>query len=118
MPTARASSILLEPSASGKLERRELKLPTRHRLRRWSSRPTASSSGFTLARPDAPADAYSLDLDSGQLTRWTYSEVGGLDPATFVTAERIRFPSFDGREDSRPGITSRGPPRPRTRPRC
>ncbi|MFM9117627.1 MAG: alpha/beta fold hydrolase [Planctomycetota bacterium] len=53
--------------------------------------------GFTLARPDAPADAYSLDLATRQLTRWTYSEVGGLDPATFVTPTRIQYPSFDQR---------------------
>ena len=39
------------------------------------------------ALPDAPADAYSIDLATRELTRWTYSEVGGLNPATFVTAE-------------------------------
>ncbi|MBX7075410.1 MAG: S9 family peptidase [Pirellulales bacterium] len=54
--------------------------------------------GFTLARPDAPADAYSVDVKSSKLTRWTFSEVGGLDPAGFATPEMIRFPSFDGRE--------------------
>ena len=54
--------------------------------------------GFTLSRADAPSDAYSLEIASGELTRWTYSEMGGLDPAGFVTAERIRFRSFDGRE--------------------
>lgn len=54
--------------------------------------------GLTLARPDAPADVYALELESGRLVRWTYSEVGPLDPARFVTARKIRFPSFDGRE--------------------
>ena len=39
-----------------------------------------------------------IELATGKLTRWTYSEVGGLNPASFVKAERIRFPSFDGRE--------------------
>jgi dipeptidyl aminopeptidase/acylaminoacyl peptidase len=53
--------------------------------------------GFTLARPNAPADAYSLHVESTQLARWTYSEVGGLNPATFVTATAIEAPSFDGR---------------------
>jgi len=53
--------------------------------------------GFTLSRPDAPADAYSLELSTGELTRWTYSEVGGLDESTFVTPEEILFDSFDGR---------------------
>lgn len=54
--------------------------------------------GFTLARPDAPADAYSVDLASGKLTRWTYSEVGGLPLETFVAPTQIQFRSFDGRE--------------------
>ncbi|RPI80293.1 MAG: S9 family peptidase, partial [Planctomycetaceae bacterium] len=60
--------------------------------------PDGRQLGFTLGRADQPADAHSVDLSSGQLTRWTYSEVGGLDPATFVGARLIRFPSFDGRE--------------------
>jgi dipeptidyl aminopeptidase/acylaminoacyl peptidase len=54
--------------------------------------------GFTLARPDAPADAYSLSLDSRELTRWTYSEVGGLNPVSFVRPRQIKFTSFDKRE--------------------
>jgi dipeptidyl aminopeptidase/acylaminoacyl peptidase len=37
-------------------------------------------------------------LESGKLTRWTHSEVGGLNPTSFVTPTRIRFKSFDGRE--------------------
>ncbi len=60
--------------------------------------PDGKHLGFTLARPDAPADAYSLSLDGRQLTRWTYSEVGGLNPASFVTPTRIKFTSFDKRE--------------------
>jgi dipeptidyl aminopeptidase/acylaminoacyl peptidase len=60
--------------------------------------PDGKHLGFTLARPDAPADAYSISLDGGQLTRWTYSEVGGLNPASFVTPKRIKFASFDKRE--------------------
>ena len=64
--------------------------------------PDGKRLGFTLARPDAPADAYSIDIAGGravgEATRWTYSEVGGLNPATFVRPERIAFKSFDGRE--------------------
>ncbi|MCL6501886.1 MAG: S9 family peptidase [Pirellulales bacterium] len=60
--------------------------------------PDSRQLGFTLARPDAPAEAYSLVLASGELVRWTYSETGGLDPATFVQPERIQFSSFDGRQ--------------------
>jgi len=53
--------------------------------------------GFTLARPAAPAEAYSIQLSDGNLTRWTYSEVGGLNPESFVTPTRIQFTSFDSR---------------------
>jgi dipeptidyl aminopeptidase/acylaminoacyl peptidase len=64
--------------------------------------PDGKRLGFTLARPDAPADAYSIDIAggraAGEATRWTYSEVGGLNPSTFVRPERIAFKSFDGRE--------------------
>ena len=60
--------------------------------------PDGKQLGFTLARPDAPADAYSINLADGKLTRWTFSEVGGLNPATFVTASRIQFPAHDGRK--------------------
>src|SRR5690606_29260517 len=59
--------------------------------------PDGKTLGFTLARPDAPPDAYSLRLDNGELTRWTISEVGGLNPDSFVVPTRIQFPSFDGR---------------------
>lgn len=60
--------------------------------------PDGKSLGMTIARPDAPADAYAYDLGSKVLTRWTVSEVGGLNPATFIKPTAIRFPSFDGRQ--------------------
>jgi len=60
--------------------------------------PDGKRLGFTLARPEAPTDAYSLDLATRELTRWTFSEVGGLNPATFRGPQRIQFPTFDGRQ--------------------
>lgn len=60
--------------------------------------PDGEELGMTIARPDAPADAYSYNLKSGKLTRWTVSEVGGLNPATFIKPTPIRFTSFDGRQ--------------------
>lgn len=59
--------------------------------------PSGTSLGFTLSRPEAPAEAYSLRFSDGELTRWTFSEVGGLDPASFVAPTRIQFKSFDER---------------------
>jgi dipeptidyl aminopeptidase/acylaminoacyl peptidase len=60
--------------------------------------PDGAALGLTIARPDAPAEAYSLRLSDGALTRWTFSEVGGLDPASFVAPERIQFRTFDDRQ--------------------
>jgi dipeptidyl aminopeptidase/acylaminoacyl peptidase len=50
---------------------------------------------FTLQSPRAPADVYVLDAVAGQLTRWTESEVGVLDPASFVLPEQLQFPTWD-----------------------
>jgi dipeptidyl aminopeptidase/acylaminoacyl peptidase len=60
--------------------------------------PDGSKLGFTLARPEAPSDVFSLTLADGQLTRWTYSEAGGLPASTFVTPTTFHYKSFDGRE--------------------
>ncbi|WP_375418339.1 alpha/beta fold hydrolase [uncultured Hymenobacter sp.] len=54
---------------------------------------------LTLASARSSADAYVLDLGmnsgSKQLTRWTTSEIGGLNPASFVEPELIQYPTFD-----------------------
>lgn len=67
-------------------------------ISRMKFSPEGKHLGFTLARPDAPADAYSIAVAGHELTRWTYSEIGGLNPARFVTPTRIKFISFDKRE--------------------
>ncbi len=56
---------------------------------------------LSLNRATSPSDAYVLDLgdaalDHGELVRWTFSEVGGLDPGSFVEPELVRYESFDG----------------------
>jgi dipeptidyl aminopeptidase/acylaminoacyl peptidase len=60
--------------------------------------PDGKSLGLTLAKPDAPAEAYSLRLDDRQLSRWTHSETGGIDPASFIAPTRISYESFDQRK--------------------
>ncbi len=52
--------------------------------------------GFTLSSAQAPSDAYSLDVRSGKLTRWTESETGGLDASRFSEPELVELKSFDG----------------------
>ena len=89
-----ASRLFLMPGGSG---RRELKLPLGI-VSGIEFSADGKRLGFTLSRPDAPADSYSLQLENGELVRWTFSEIGGLNPASFVTPTRIKFPSFDGRQ--------------------
>ena len=52
--------------------------------------------GFTLASARSAADVYSLDVTTGKVERWTESETGGLNAATFAEPELVRLKSFDG----------------------
>ena len=62
---------------------------------RWRKR--GAELGFTRTSARAPADAYSLELASGTVTRWTESETAGLNTGDFAEAELVHWPSFDGR---------------------
>ena len=52
---------------------------------------------FSLSSAKSPLDSYSFDAQTGKLDRWTTSETGGLNPATFVTPELIQWKTYDGR---------------------
>ena len=52
--------------------------------------------GFTFSSNRSPADAYSVDPKTLKVTRWTYSEAAGLDPARNVDPELVEIESFDG----------------------
>ncbi len=61
---------------------------------------------LTLNTPQNPSDAYVLELGreptkSGVLTRWTASEVGGLDTSRFVMPDLVHYRTFD-EVDGRP----------------
>lgn len=56
--------------------------------------------GFNLISARSPADAYSLNVDTGKVERWTYSETGGLNTESFSEPELIHWTSFDGRRIS------------------
>lgn len=89
-----ATRLIVLPADGG--PRRELKLPLGI-VSSLDFAPDGKRLGFTLARSNAPPDAFSINLDGTGLTQWTFSEVGGLDPSTFITPTRIQFKSFDGR---------------------
>ena len=62
--------------------------------------PDGTKLGMTLNTSQTPSDSFVLNLgqgalEYGELTRWTYSEVGGLDTGTFVQPELIAYPTFD-----------------------
>jgi len=55
---------------------------------------------LTLNTAQTPSDVFVLNLgrralDAKSLTRWTYSEVGGLDTRSFIEPELVHFPTFD-----------------------
>ena len=60
---------------------------------RW--RPDGKQLAITVDTPQAPADVYVINLQDSTACRWTYSEVGGLDPGLFIKPQLIHFPSFD-----------------------
>lgn len=62
--------------------------------------PDGETIGFTLDTGNAPADVYSFSLTGAGHSRWTQSEVGGLNPDTFISQKLVKFPSFDGKEIS------------------
>ncbi|HEY0661320.1 MAG TPA: alpha/beta fold hydrolase [Lysobacter sp.] len=57
--------------------------------------PDGRRLALTLNSAKSPSDVYVIDLDSAKLTRWTQSEIGGLDSSRFVAPTLIRYPTFD-----------------------
>ncbi|MCC5867298.1 MAG: S9 family peptidase [Gammaproteobacteria bacterium] len=60
--------------------------------------PDGARLALTLNTPASPSDVHVHDLGRRTLTRWTQSEVGGLDTAKFPAPELVSFASFDGLE--------------------
>ncbi|MEW5854026.1 MAG: alpha/beta fold hydrolase [Myxococcota bacterium] len=59
---------------------------------------TAPRVGFTMSGARTGQDAYTVEVATRAVTRWTFSELGGLDPESFVEPELIEFVSFDRRK--------------------
>jgi len=60
--------------------------------------PDGEKLAFTLSQATSPSDVYVYDLEADELTRWTESEVGGLDTERFVAPDLVEYESFDGRD--------------------
>ncbi|MEJ2384844.1 MAG: alpha/beta fold hydrolase [Xanthomonadales bacterium] len=55
---------------------------------------------MTLNTAKTPSDSFALTLAEtplgyGELTRWTWSEVGGLDTDRFIEPQLVHYPTFD-----------------------
>jgi dipeptidyl aminopeptidase/acylaminoacyl peptidase len=62
--------------------------------------PAGDRLALTLNTPKTPSDTFVLDLgesptEAGELVRWTFSEVGGLDTDAFVAPELVHYATFD-----------------------
>jgi dipeptidyl aminopeptidase/acylaminoacyl peptidase len=58
--------------------------------------PSGNQVGFTFNGATSPADAWSFDIATLNLTRWTEAETGGLDSSAFITPEMFDYPNADG----------------------
>ena len=52
---------------------------------------------FNLTSARSSSDVYSLDVQSGKVERWTFSETGGLNAASLPEPELVHWKSWDGR---------------------
>jgi dipeptidyl aminopeptidase/acylaminoacyl peptidase len=56
---------------------------------------TGKRLALTLESARSPRDVYVLEPETQQLTRWTHSELGPLDPEGLVTPALVRYPTWD-----------------------
>jgi dipeptidyl aminopeptidase/acylaminoacyl peptidase len=55
---------------------------------------------FSLSTANQPYDVYSIDMATGKIERWTFSETGGINTSTFLPPQLIHWKSWDGRSIS------------------
>jgi dipeptidyl aminopeptidase/acylaminoacyl peptidase len=55
---------------------------------------------FSLSTARQPDDVYSVDMASGKVERWTFSETGGLNTSGFSEPQLIHWKSWDDRSIS------------------
>ncbi|MCK9426109.1 MAG: S9 family peptidase [Ignavibacteriaceae bacterium] len=57
--------------------------------------PDDNELAFVSNTSTTPGDIFSVNLKTNKLTRWTFSEVGGLNTENFTSPELIEYASFD-----------------------
>jgi dipeptidyl aminopeptidase/acylaminoacyl peptidase len=58
--------------------------------------PDKTKLAFAVSTATSASDVWTWDVTGTGLTRWTTSELGGLDPAKLAEPQLVRFESFDG----------------------
>ncbi len=66
--------------------------------------PDGNRIALSMNSATSPSDVFVIDLAKTTLTRWTQSEVGGLDASKFVAPTLIRYPTFDSVDGKRRSI--------------
>jgi dipeptidyl aminopeptidase/acylaminoacyl peptidase len=56
---------------------------------------TGRRLAFSAESAQSPRDVYVYDLNHNALERWTRSEIGPVEVASFVPAELVRYPTWD-----------------------
>ena len=59
--------------------------------------PNGEDLAFGLTAARTPYDSYSINVKTGRVDRWTFSETGGLNASNFAEAQLIHWKSFDGK---------------------
>ena len=62
---------------------------------RW--RDNSREVAFSLSTASQPYDVYSVDLATGKVERWTFSETGGLNTSNFAKPQLVHWKSWDDR---------------------
>ncbi|MDN5781825.1 MAG: S9 family peptidase [Luteimonas sp.] len=57
--------------------------------------PDGGRLALAINSATSPSDVQVIDLATSIATRWTASEVGGMDASTFVAPTLVRYPTFD-----------------------
>ena len=58
-------------------------------------KPDGQELAFVLSTSKIPGEVYSINLKEKTLSRWTYSELGGLDTNSFIQPQLIGYQTFD-----------------------
>ena len=79
--------------------RKEKPVPTRPRgvISGISWHKNNRDLGFNISSARSSSDVYSLDVQTGKVDRWTFSETGGLNTSTFPEPELIHWKTWDDR---------------------